>query len=118
MNSHFPCRQQKRFVTRRDFLWELGGGLGGVALTALLAEQGALAARLSQIRAQHPQIEVKDKCAVIVDDGIATGIDARVACRVARALGAREVVLAVPVAPLEFAAWRRMLDRHEPDYKS
>ena len=50
MNSHFPCRQQKRFVTRRDFLWELGGGLGGVALTALLAEQGALAADDSALR--------------------------------------------------------------------
>ena len=40
----FPCRQQKRFVTRRDFLWELGGGLGGLALTAMLAEQSATAA--------------------------------------------------------------------------
>ena len=25
-------------TTRRDFLWHMGGGLGGVALTALLAE--------------------------------------------------------------------------------
>ena len=35
MNSAFPCHQQKRSVTRRDFLWELGGGLGGVALAAM-----------------------------------------------------------------------------------
>jgi putative phosphoribosyl transferase len=36
---------------------------------------------------------------VVVDDGIATGSTARAACSVARAAGARRVVLAVPVAP-------------------
>jgi putative phosphoribosyl transferase len=36
---------------------------------------------------------------VVVDDGIATGSTARVACEVARRLGAARVVLAVPVAP-------------------
>ncbi len=36
---------------------------------------------------------------VIVDDGIATGSTAHAACRVARALGAARIVLAVPVAP-------------------
>ncbi len=34
-----------------------------------------------------------------MDDGIATGSTARVACQVARAHGAARVVLAVPVAP-------------------
>src|SRR5262249_2649083 len=29
--------------TRREFLWQFGGGLGGVALAQLLAEAGALA---------------------------------------------------------------------------
>ncbi len=38
MSLSFPCGQQQRFVNRRDFLWELGGGLGGVALTSMLAE--------------------------------------------------------------------------------
>lgn len=41
MNHPFPCQRQKRFATRRDFLWELGGGLGGVALAAMLAESDA-----------------------------------------------------------------------------
>jgi predicted phosphoribosyltransferase len=36
---------------------------------------------------------------VIIDDGIATGSTARAACQVARARGARRVVLAAPVAP-------------------
>lgn len=69
-------------------------------------EQGALLARVRQIRASHPQVKLKGRCAVVVDDGVATGIDARVACRVAKARGAREVVLAVPVAPFD---WRRRL---------
>src|SRR5438132_187655 len=37
-NSPYPCNCRQRFVTRRDFLWELGGGIGGLALTARLAE--------------------------------------------------------------------------------
>ncbi len=35
--SPYPCGRQRRFVTRRDFLRELGGGFGGAALTAMLA---------------------------------------------------------------------------------
>ena len=37
----------------------------------------------------------------MVDDGIATGSTARVACQVARHLGAARVVLAIPVAPAD-----------------
>jgi len=40
---------------------------------------------------------------VIVDDGVATGSSARAACLVARARGARRVLLAVPVAPVGIA---------------
>jgi hypothetical protein len=35
---------QSAFVTRRQFLWHAGGGLGGVALAHLLASDGLLAA--------------------------------------------------------------------------
>ena len=41
MNSPYPCGMQRRFVNRRDFLWELGGGLGGVALASMLTEANA-----------------------------------------------------------------------------
>ncbi|PWI20256.1 phosphoribosyl transferase [Streptomyces sp. Act143] len=37
--------------------------------------------------------------ALIVDDGLATGLTAETACRVARGQGAAEIVLAVPVGP-------------------
>jgi hypothetical protein len=43
-SSPFPCDLRRPPVSRRNFLWELGGGLGGVALTALLAEEQARAA--------------------------------------------------------------------------
>lgn len=40
---------------------------------------------------------------IVVDDGFATGSTALAACAVARAQGARRVVLAVPVAPSDWA---------------
>ncbi|MEQ2006907.1 MAG: DUF1501 domain-containing protein [Limisphaerales bacterium] len=56
MNPHsaFPCRQQQRFVTRRDFLWELGGGLGGVALAAMMNEAQAATNLLAPKPGHHP----------------------------------------------------------------
>ena len=41
---------------------------------------------------------------MIVDDGIATGATAKAACQVARAHGARRVVLAVPIGPDDIVA--------------
>lgn len=75
---------------------------------AVRREKIELARRLTKIRAQHREIPLKDRTVIIVDDGIATGIDARAACRVARARGAGKVVLAVPVAPTD---WKTTLER-------
>ena len=53
--SAYPCHRQKRFVTRRDFLRELGGGLGGVAFAALLHQEARAAANpLAARLAHHP----------------------------------------------------------------
>jgi putative phosphoribosyl transferase len=60
------------------------------------AEVGRRARRYRGDRARQP---LGGRVAVVVDDGIATGSTARAACQVARALGARRIVLAVPVAP-------------------
>jgi hypothetical protein len=38
-------------MTRRDFLWQSGGGLGGIALAALLGRDGAFAA---DVKTHHP----------------------------------------------------------------
>ena len=52
-------------------------------------------------------IPLTGRTVVVVDDGIATGGTARAALEVARAHGARRVVLAVPVAPAESLAQMR-----------
>ncbi|MFD8966912.1 phosphoribosyltransferase family protein [Streptomyces sp. NPDC059568] len=67
----------------------------------------ALELRLRRYRGDRPPVGLKDRTAVIVDDGIATGSTAFAACRVARARGAARVVLAVPLAPADALAWLR-----------
>jgi putative phosphoribosyl transferase len=61
-------------------------------------EQETLHRRAALFRAGRDRLDLAGKTVVIVDDGMATGATARVACRVARTLGAARVVLAVPVA--------------------
>jgi putative phosphoribosyl transferase len=53
--------------------------------------------RARAFRGGRARVDVTDRTVVIVDDGIATGGSARAAIQVARAQGARWVVLAVPV---------------------
>jgi putative phosphoribosyl transferase len=62
-------------------------------------ERQVLEARVTRLRRGRDRQDLSGRVAVVVDDGIATGATARVACDVARHLGAAEVVLAVPVAP-------------------
>ena len=64
-------------------------------------ERAVLDARVERLRRGRPRVDLHGRIAVIVDDGIATGSTARVACRAARQLGAERVVLAVPVAPAQ-----------------
>ncbi|GGW19374.1 hypothetical protein GCM10018980_66470 [Streptomyces capoamus] len=59
--------------------------------------------RAARYRGAAPAVRVTGRTAVVVDDGVATGATARAACRIARARGAARVVLAVPVAPRDFA---------------
>ncbi len=75
-------------------------GVSDSELAAVEAwERAAVDARAARYRARRPRQPLGGRVAVVVDDGIATGSTARVACQVARALGAARVVLAVPVAP-------------------
>ena len=62
-------------------------------------ERAELERRVELFRGDRPGIPLVGRTAVIVDDGLATGSTARVACQVAQAEGAARVVLAVPVGP-------------------
>ena len=64
-------------------------------------ERRVLAERLERYRRGRPRVDLAGRTAIVVDDGMATGSTAKVACRIARALGAASVVLAVPVGPAE-----------------
>lgn len=64
-------------------------------------ELAELARRADFLRAGRARIPLEGRTAVIVDDGVATGATATVACLAARASGATRVILAVPVASPE-----------------
>jgi putative phosphoribosyl transferase len=70
-------------------------------------ERGEILRQARQYRHERARLDLQDRCAVIVDDGIATGSTAHAACRVARVHGAAQVVLAVPVAPRAAASLLR-----------
>ena len=61
-------------------------------------ERAELARQAGRFRDDRPPVALAGRTALIVDDGIATGATALVACQVARALGATRVVMAAPVA--------------------
>ena len=74
-------------------------------------ERAEVEQRALQFRGDRPRLALDGRTAVVVDDGIATGSTARVACQVARAHGAARVVLAAPVcAPDTARALREEVD--------
>lgn len=67
-------------------------------------ERVVLEDRVARLRRGRPLTDLAGRVVVVVDDGIATGATARVACAVARHLGAARVVLATPVAAADTLA--------------
>jgi putative phosphoribosyl transferase len=63
-----------------------------------------LVRREERYREGRPPLDLTGRTAIVIDDGVATGATAGVACRVARALGAARVILAVPVAPADWVS--------------
>ena len=67
-------------------------------------ERPELERRARSYRAGRPRLDLGGKAVLVVDDGIATGSSAWAACAVVRALGARRVTVASPVASSRAAA--------------
>lgn len=77
-----------------------GSGVSDADLaTVERRERATLEAQVARLRQGRPRLDLAGRTALVVDDGMATGATARVACLVARQLGAARVVIAVPVAP-------------------
>lgn len=55
--------------------------------------------RLKEYRGGRPELDLKDKVVILVDDGIATGATMRAAIASAQAKGAQKIIVAVPVLP-------------------
>lgn len=65
---------------------------------AIEREKKILKERLDLYRGNSPELIIKGKTVILVDDGIATGASMRVAIQSVRDAGAKKIVLAVPVA--------------------
>jgi len=70
---------------------------------AAMGEQAELERRVARFRAGEAPLDLKGRTAVLVDDGIATGVSARAAVEAVRRRAPRRLVLAVPVASREAA---------------
>jgi putative phosphoribosyl transferase len=66
-------------------------------------EKGEAERRLKLYRGSRPPLDLENKTAVIVDDGLATGLTMRAAIKTAKKLGAKKIIVAVPIAPPETA---------------
>ncbi len=87
--------------------WDVlqSAGLSSLELDAVeTRERAELHRRAEQYRDGRAPLELHGRCAVIVDDGIATGSTVRAACQVARTLGVARIVVAVPVASRQAVA--------------
>jgi putative phosphoribosyl transferase len=67
----------------------------------IVAECAELQRRECLYRAGRSALELADHMAILVDDGAATGASMQAAVRAVRKLGAREIVVALPVASVE-----------------
>nr|WP_298373402.1 phosphoribosyltransferase family protein [uncultured Halomonas sp.] len=69
--------------------------------TVIDRERRELTRRETAYRGERPYPDLNERQIIVVDDGIATGASMRAAIRAIRRLGAKHLILAVPVAPNE-----------------
>ena len=66
-------------------------------------EMAEVERRLRHFRGDRPELEVRGRTVILVDDGLATGVTARAAIRALRRLEPRRLVLAAPVCAAQTA---------------
>jgi len=81
--------------------------------TTAARERTEMERRIRRYRGSDGVPDVAGRIAILVDDGLATGLTAEAAIRAAREAGARAIVLAVPVAAPEAA---RRVEREVDDF--
>ena len=96
-------------VLNAELIERLGISTGQVA-AVIKRERAELARRVDLYRRDRTPLELTGRTAIIVDDGLATGATAHVAVNVARARGAKNVIVAVAVSPPETIAELERLD--------
>ncbi|MFO7777268.1 MAG: phosphoribosyltransferase [Nitriliruptoraceae bacterium] len=75
-------------------------GLGEEQIAAVeRRERDELQRRVHEYRGDRGLPELAGRTVIVVDDGLATGVTARAACRAVRSHGPERLILAVPVAP-------------------
>ncbi|MFO7960281.1 MAG: phosphoribosyltransferase family protein [Nitriliruptoraceae bacterium] len=75
-------------------------GLGEKQIAAVeRRERDELERRVHEYRGDRGLPELAGRTVIVVDDGLATGVTARAACRAVRSHGPERLILAVPVAP-------------------
>lgn len=90
-------------VVRNEDVIQIAGVHDEAFERVLESEKEELESRLRMYRSEAPPIDVEGRTVIVVDDGLATGSTARAALQVLKERDAREIWLAVPVAPSDTA---------------
>lgn len=84
-------------VMNEDVLAALGPTVRHTVDQVIAKEEEELRSREQRYRGEKPLLQLRNKCVILIDDGLATGASMRAAARAVRQLGAARVVVAVPV---------------------
>lgn len=87
--------------------WNYAGDRALDVEQTLAEEREEVKRRIQLYRGNRALPPLKDRHVIVVDDGLATGVTARVACAYLKQQGAAEIILAVPVASPRTAAVMR-----------
>jgi predicted phosphoribosyltransferase len=98
-------------IVRNEDVIRLSGISEAEFKTVCDSELSEIERRRQRYLGSREQVDVANRTAILVDDGIATGATTRAALRATRMRNPRKLVLAVPVAPTEsLAALREEAD--------